>query len=240
MFTIIILEDDFRQKDILEEKVKKLNFNFQYNLVSFTKTNEMLEYCENKLDHFIFLLDIVLEKNNTGIDVAKYINLHYSKSYIIYITAYLEKACDVYDTDHCYFIFKPQMDKYLEKAINKAIQTYKKINQEISLKIKEGRINLYVDQIMYIERIKRYSLVRYNNQIIKTTLPLNEYQKILPSTFKYCHSCYLVNFNQVKIKSQNEFVMKDKSIIPIARGYRKTIDESFHQYLLNEMSGEVL
>lgn len=240
MFTIVLLEDDPKQKVLLEEKIKKLKLSFQYNLVSFSETKEMIEYCENRFDHFIFLLDVILQNDDTGIDAAKYINQHFSKSYIIYITAYLEKACEVYDTEHCYFIYKPQMDTYLEKAILKAIATYYHENQEISVKTKEGQMNLFVNQIMYIERIKRYSLIRYQNQIIKTSTPLDEFLKKLPNAFKYCHSCYLVNLNQVKIKSKNEFVMKDKSIIPIARGYRQRIDEDFHQYLIYEINGETL
>lgn len=237
MFTIVILEDDPNQKKRLEEKVKQLNLNFQYRLVSFTKADEMIRYCEKKKEHFIFLLDVVLGNNYTGIDVASYINKHFKQSYIIYITAYLEKACEVYDTEHCYFIYKPQVEHYLKKAILKAIDTYHQEHQEITVKTKEGLFNLNIHQIIYIERIKRYSLIKYHNQIIKTTMTLDEYMKLLPNYFQYCHSCYIVNFNQVKMKTKNEFMMKDESILPIARGYGKEVENAFHNYLIHEMNG---
>lgn len=232
MFQIIICDDDIKQVNFLEKYIKALTLSFEFEIHTFNQMKEMIQYCRKKEDNYIFLLDIMFREKAQGILGAKYINEHFKNAIIIYVSAYLEKACDVYDTKHCYFIYKPQFENRIKVALEKAVTTFNELHQMIYIPTTEGINQIYVDQILYIERIKRYSIVHCDNSEFKTHLTLNEIVLNIPNYFIQCHKCLIVNLKHVEVKQKYLFQLSNHTILPISRSFAKKVDSQFQQYLM--------
>lgn len=233
MFTIVVLEKCQNKKEILIHHLSKLKLDFKYNLLAFSNFKEMIDFCNDIKEHCIFIIDIEYEEAFSGIDAAKYINEHFFQNNIIFISEELERVCEIYELNHCYFIYLDNIQDYLEKAILKAFELYNLKHTLICIETGKKLINVDTETIIYIERIKRYSLIRFDNTIVKTKSTLDQILEQLPTYFYKCHNSYLVNFSQVKEKTKNEFVMNDGNVVPIARKYVKDMESLFSNFIVN-------
>ena len=231
MLNIIICEDDKNQRTALEKKVKQLPLPPLSAVYAFGEADAMLRFCLGQTGDFLFLMDIVLKNDANGIEIVKQINTFFQQAVIIYISAYLEKVTDIFDTQHCYFIYKPELDLRLEKAMRKAIAQLR--NKKRTLMVHSGSESLVlpVEDILWIERIKRYSLIHTKTETYRISEDFPALLKQLPGCFQQCHRCFIVNFDWVKKHTRTEFIMKNAQWIPISRGYSKVIQEAFQQYI---------
>ena len=121
MYNIILLEDNLRQNLALESRIKNLYPDSLIQLYSYIHAQDMMDQLSRFKGMNIYVLDIVLDKEASGIDIAKQIHQTDAGAVIIFISAYLEKVTDVYETEHCYFIFKPEVELRLKPALDKAM-----------------------------------------------------------------------------------------------------------------------
>ena len=231
MLNIIICEDEKKQRQLLEERIRQLNLLSTHTVYSFEDAEEMIHFCSRLKGDFIFLMDIVLKNSANGIDVVRRINTVFPQSIIIYISAYLDKVTDIFDTHHCYFIYKPELDQHLEKAMKKAVGQVIDKKQVLTVQSGGKHIVIPVEDILWIERIKRYSLIQTRTEIYRIPEDFSALLERLPGYFKQCHRCFVVNFGAVKKHTKTEFIMKNDQWIPISRGYSKQICEEFQQYI---------
>lgn len=231
MITIVVLEKESK-KEILINQIKNIKLNINFNLISFTNFEEMNVFCNDIKDQCIFFIDVDYDENKSGVDIAKIINKDYPQSNIIFVSEKLENVCEIYDAKHCYFIHFENIQNHVEKAIMKVIHLYNLKHTTIFINTGKSILKIETSSIIYIERIKRYSLIRFDETIVKTKSTLNQLLEQLPMHFYKCHNCYLVNFSQVKEKTKNEFVMNDENVVPIARKYIKEMDEAYQNYII--------
>ena len=232
MYKIIICDDDLNQLTYIKQYIQNLDLSFDYEISTFSNIKTMIESCENDNHNYIFLLDIVFHKKDQGIMGATYINKKFKNSIIIYISAYLEKVCDVYETEHCYFIYKPQMEDRIKNALEKAVRIYNNHLESIYIQVGKDVFDVKLKEIYYIERIKRYSVIHIYQKTIKTHMNLDELMQRLTKKFIQCHKSIVVNLDQIEQKNRKYFVMKNKEIIPISRSYEKKVHELFQKYLM--------
>lgn len=225
----IILEDNIHHQSYLEKKLLKINPNFsilKYNdYSSFQKDFESFE------DGSLFFMDIVLNNDN-GIEITKKINKKYQKSLIIYITGYIEFARDISDSEYCYFIYKPDLDVKLPKAINKAMKHIHSMQQQIIINHKGNTSIIDADNIYYFERNLRKTLIHLNDSTVVTYDNFDCLLKQIIYDFHQCHRSFIVNFRKVKEYHRQFFILKNDVRIPISRAYEKEIKQLFEEYLL--------
>ena len=81
--------------------------------------------------YHIILMDIELGSESvSGIKLAQRINLLNPNTQIIFISQYLQYASSVYETNHIYFVYKQQMEKYLPKALSAACRKLSDLQQK--------------------------------------------------------------------------------------------------------------
>lgn len=202
MFRVIICDDNQKYVNDLSVYIQQLSLSFPYVIHVFYNMDDSFDYCCQNKSCYIFLLDIVFDQQSKGISLAKEINHLFPSSIIIYISAYLEKACDVYETKHHYFIYKPQLKDHLYRALEKAVTEYNQSHCTKYLNTTDGIIRVLLKNVLYIERIKRYSIVHFETNELRTPLTLDELQVLLPSTFVKCHKSIIINFQQIKQKQK--------------------------------------
>ena len=108
MYNIIILEDDPQQSHFLKKQL--FSYNYDFVIQEYVNDEEFMSEVEKFHDYSIFLMDIVLPHHD-GIELARKINETIKGAVIIFITGYIQRAADIYDANHCYFIYKPDLEK---------------------------------------------------------------------------------------------------------------------------------
>ncbi|WP_276813415.1 LytR/AlgR family response regulator transcription factor [Faecalibaculum rodentium] len=184
--------------------------------------------------HRIYLMDIVLGNGENGIDLARFIHRIDPNAPIIFMSAYLEKSCEVYEVEHCYFIYKPQKEQRLKAALAKAMKQLEE--QPQPLVIHDGTAVYRIDPsaILCMERVRRCTYITCRNRILKAREDLEELLKHLPDTFVQCHRSYVVNFAMTSAFYGTEFEMANGLHIPVSRARQQEIRQAYSGFLLKE------
>jgi len=119
MNSILIVEDDPVISELLSWRLKKLGYEVSGTAQSAYEALRQIE--ANPPD--IILIDIMLQGEMDGIDLARQINIDYSIPFI-YVTAYSdnETISRVIDTEPRGFLLKPFKDEDLKVAIELALK----------------------------------------------------------------------------------------------------------------------
>lgn len=229
MRTIIIVDQMIEYIDEIKDMI--LTMKEKFNIVHYTHIPTFLQELNNYPEYSIFIINILLINAN-GIDLAQTIIQAIKGSQIIFVSDSLEKATEVYEVDHCYFIYKPQLAYRLPFAIHKALEIIHQAQKSISLILKDRILVVQCGDIVYVERSRRYTYIHCLHETIKTSLMIYEVYKKLPDEFVRCHHNYIVNMYYIKEYEKDKFYLMNDLIIPISRSYHLTVREQFHQYLI--------
>lgn len=156
MLNIVICDDN---KTYLQAAVSVIQNYFDQrkenvHIFKFANEHEMKTWFENFDEEIdILVLDICIDENTNGIDIAKKAHIQNSSTKIIYMTAFLEQAADICETDFTYFVYKrSDWIEKLEKALDKAIS---QIGNDTEKTIEIGAKTVYFDEIICLEAQKR-------------------------------------------------------------------------------------
>ncbi len=234
-YEINLCEDDPIQN---EKLVQWIGHRFpQANVHGFVDEKDLLAHMQIKKIPCIIIMDIMLKNDVNGIETAKAIKAIDPSSILIFLSSYLEKACDVYEVDHCYFVYKPQKESRLEIAIHKALSMLKNRPKEIVAHTGTTTVRIDPNTVLYLERIKRYTLIHCRTEIIKVKEDLDTLSSFLPDSFHRCHRSFFVNFRFIRSYMVHDLKMEDGALLSVSRRYFQSIKTSFHNYLIDPKEG---
>lgn len=170
------------------EKYKSSNLS-QYDIVSFSSGDELLKY-KQPID--ILFLDIQMKGLN-GLQTAEKIRLNDESMLIIFLTGYSGYMQAGYHVRAFRYILKPVNEKEFMQAIADAINDITK-NYKVIIDTEGESRFIRLKEIMYIEYINRYTVVRTQRGSFETTTPMSEWENILDTgDFFRVHKAYIVN-----------------------------------------------
>jgi Response regulator of the LytR/AlgR family len=166
LFSIIIVEDDFMQREFLKKMI--LSINEFIEIYEADSENTALDIIE-KYDINMFLIDISL-KESSGLDLAMKIRKidKYEFSQIIFLTTHREYITQAFMQTHCYdYIIKPYDQETVQAMLSRLIHyesgrlnnrndnfndCNKKNDRKVSITLKNGIYALIkIDDIVFIE-----------------------------------------------------------------------------------------
>ena len=221
MYSIILVEDDSMQRDILRKMVLST-----YEFVKIYEADSegtALEIIKNN-DINMFLIDINL-KESSGLDLAMKIrNIpKYEFRQIIFLTTHMEYITQAFKQTHCYdYIIKPYNKEEVQAMLNKLIlyensrlnnrnddfnENNKNNDRKVSITLKNGIYAVIkIDDIFFIEikgRIGEVNTINgvyeANNTSLKKIMKLIDCKYIIQS-----HRAFAINKNYIcKIEKTN-------------------------------------
>ncbi len=225
MYQFIICEDDATQRAHLQALIKARYADcpvFCY---------EDVEKLLRELPHIpaprIIFMDIVL-KDSSGIDAAS--KIASADTAIIFITAFLDKVRDIFETPHTYFIHKPDLELRLEPAVEKAMKQLNAHRSRIVLQMRDRRVIVATAAIVCIERTQRTSEIRCLRERYHVSDDLDHLLARLPDHFVRCHRSYVVNLDAIKVYRRNELILSDDTLVPIGRSYSEHVRKCFQAH----------
>ncbi|MDX1938976.1 MAG: LytTR family DNA-binding domain-containing protein [Saprospiraceae bacterium] len=233
MINVIIVDDEPLAQDVLEtyiEKVPELQLVKKCN--NAFEANEALK--NNQID--LMFLDIQMPQL-TGIDFLKTLS---KPPLVIFTTAYSNYAIEGFELNALDYLLKPiSVDRFM-KAVNKAVEQMELLRKEapigntapveeegpdyIFVKADKKLVKVNFDEVIYIEGLKDYVIIRMENQRVITLQTMKSLEDKLPtSQFKRIHRSYIVNIKHIEAVVGNMVEVMEKGQakhLPVGKNYR--------------------
>ena len=219
---ILIVEDEILIADMLERYLNARNYTTIGKAISYEEAIEMYDQTQPDL----VLLDIRLNSERSGIDVARYIQKHANPRPFIFLTSQLDShslnaAKETYPGG---YLPKPINKQTLFTTIEMALYRGQ-ANQEVkSISIFDGTNShsIGLDEVLFLQSDHVYTKIYVEN----TKRPLIQRASIkelieqLPShRFVQTHRSYVVNTSHIS-QWNTDHLFVGEHLIPISR-YRK-------------------
>jgi DNA-binding LytR/AlgR family response regulator len=231
MIKAIIVDDEPLALDVLETYIDKMpNVSLIAKCENAIEANEAL--INNEVD--LMFLDIQMPQI-TGVEFLKSLD---NPPAVIFTTAYPDYAVEGFELNAVDYLLKPiSLDRFM-KAVNKVSEKMgkksnaggKTVEMEgdfFFVKADKKLIKVDFDDIIYIEGLKDYVIIRQEAGRVITLQTMKSLEVKLPeSTFKRVHRSYIVNIHKINAVVGNMLEVTEKGQtkhIPIGKNYREEL-----------------
>jgi|APTNR8051073442_1049403.scaffolds.fasta_scaffold01476_5 DNA-binding LytR/AlgR family response regulator len=237
MINVIIVDDEPLAQDVLETYIEKIP---ELHLVQ--KCNNAFEANEALKNGSIDLMFLDIQMPQlTGIDFLKTLN---KPPLVIFTTAYSNYAIEGFELNALDYLLKPiSMERFL-KAVNKAMDQLDLQQRDkapaphseqedrpefIFVKADKKLVKVNFEEIIYIEGLKDYVIIRADKGRIITLQTMKSLEDKLPvSQFKRIHRSYIVNIGKINAIVGNMVEVMEKNVakhLPVGKNYRDELLE---------------
>ncbi len=231
MINVIIVDDEPLALDVLETYIDKLpKLNLVQRCSNAIEANEALE--NHDID--LMFLDIQMPQL-TGTDFLKTLS---KPPLVIFTTAYANYALEGFELNAVDYLLKPISLERFMKAVNKAVEQIelqtnhsvvehedkKDQNDFIFVKADKKLIKIKYGEILYIEGLKDYVIIRMEVGRVITLQTMKSLEEKLPThLFQRIHRSYIVAIDKIKAVVGNmvEVIEKGQAKhLPVGKNYR--------------------
>ena len=232
--TCIVIDDEPLARQGMEMHIA--NVSFLQLLGSFSNALAASDFLRKEKVDLLFL-DINMPEMS-GLDFLKSLR---DAPLVIFTTAYPQYALESYELDAIDYLVKPiRIERFL-KAVNKAENHLKLLQQEsgnnhvekieddfVFIKADRKYFKIYFKEILYIEGLKDYVIIFTDDNKIITSMNIKTIAGQLPaSIFARVSKSYIVN--TLRISSfDNELIYIGNNEIPLGQSFK---DEFIKQYI---------
>lgn len=228
-FKIALLDDNELVVITLKKMLKKLGYNTVYSAYHFDEAIELI----NKVQPHLFLLDINLQTEKTGIDFANLLKTKFNTPFI-FITSDTESETisKAVNTSPIGYLTKPVRMSELESIVKlatiqiKTQNNYKSDGKHIIIKPKNIPLKLYLDEILYIKSEHVYSKIILKNDtqhLVRNSL--KKFEEVFGQSFIRIHKSYIINQQYIE-KFDSKYVYINTVKIPIGKKYYQFFKDS--------------
>jgi len=226
---ILIVEDEPLIADDLSFILQDEGYEVIGSAIDFDEAKALL-----KQQPDLVLLDISLDGDEDGIDVAQYINAHHQIP-IIFVTSHSDRLTinRVKKTNPCAFIVKPFKAGEIASAISialykskqKALVKPKQENDHFFIKIGYDLVKIKYDDINYIKAEDNYTTIYLKDDDLLASMSLKLLSEKLPSEqFVRIHRSYLINIKRIE-RISHRFVYIDGQEVPIGKNHYQKLQD---------------
>lgn len=232
MVNILLLEDEHYTRRFLKKLVSENPFvDKVIDTASGKKAISLAR--EHKPD--IVLLDIELapDEGLNGIQIAMKIYDFSPETYFVFITGYSQYAVESFVVHPYDYILKPVKKDKVKEVVNSIAAKIKKRNkarsgtEKIMIKANNEILMIVPDDILFIEKQDKFSLINTGSSVYKTYQSLGELENKLGGNFLRVHKSYLANIDKmIKIS-----VVSNRSYAISFDGYDKVALMSRYKFI---------
>lgn len=223
---ILIVEDNSFISEDIADQLKAMQYEVTGQAFSYDDALEQLKSNQPQ----VVLLDINLNENKSGIDLAHYINKHYQIPFI-FITSHSDTKTlqDVNATQPYGYLLKPFDENALQANIELALFKFQqnnfsalkeKLADSLFVKVKQALVKIVIRDILYAEAYDNYCYIKTPEQkyLVSQTLKSVE-EKLNGHGFVRVHRGYLINVSKIEsVTDGNVYVGAEP--IPVGRSFK--------------------
>lgn len=237
LMKLVICDDEIKDAKRTDEIIRKLDITRDFEIVIRTPQDVKLAVEEDLFRCDILVMDIQYQgEQYDGIELTQLINEKLPACQTIFLTNILDFAPYVYETKHCYFVMKENIEIMLPRAVEKAIDSYKDTENDIIEFVSNGHtVFLSQEEIVYIERNNRVLIINTAKKDYHCYTSLRKLDGKLGNTFGRCHAGFIVNLAYVSGIEGNEVLLKDGRRIPVGMRFFDSFKIKYLKYFSNRM-----
>lgn len=242
MLYFIICEDDthmrLRVNLVIKELLEKNPIAYS-KILEFDNFNDVVKFRKDTLkkdDHCIYLLDIEINGQKNGLDLAKKIRENDYQSEIIFLTSHVELSFSVFKYKLKVLEFIPKdydVDERLFETFKVAIRLIEEKNQSDFITIKtRGKLHkIPFSQIQYIDAKNSNKKICLHTEDYDLDFydTLKNISKTLDSRFIQCHRSYIVNTDKIEVINPDYkelyVILKNGIKVSVSRTHLKELRE---------------
>lgn len=225
---IAICDDNKFECETLYNNLLKINALQTSNIDVFTDSNEFInKFKEYKYD--IVFMDVELENDKSGLQVALEAKLFNPSCLLIYISSHDKYYTQMVKADPFYFLHKPITEQQLFHAVNLALKRIYLTKNFFTYVYKFNGVDykLNLHDVLYFESIHRVIRAHLkNNTYVEFYEKLDVLEKNIDIIYPYflrASKSYLVNFHFCN--RQKDVVLINDISIKITVKYKKEFEE---------------
>ena len=227
---ILICDDEIKYVDDLKIHIHEYMCNrfINHEIITATSAHQII----NKNTHFdLAFLDIQMGGPN-GIELAKELRRRNNKIAIFFVTNFDEYQDDAMDVRAFRFFSKPFDVARLYSGLDKAMEYIDGAYVDIFLYGENAQQRVLIDDLLYITRENRKTVVKTTNQIFTIGQNFDELCGKMPPLFFYLvHKSFFVNLHYVKQYGYSELYLTDGTRIPVAPRKQSQFHKYWFEYL---------
>ena len=235
MVNFVLCDDNIQLLSKLKDMLESIFIKYDLNAcIKFTtnKIDDLISFVNTNNVEVLFL-DIDLDSDCNGIELAKEIRKNNKFIYIIFVTGHFEYIISAYECKTFDFIQKPFTQSKLESTI---LRLFDDINANTTKFIKLNNKHKLVNQnlVNYIQKDGMKAIYSMNSGSIESYGSFKEISNSLPNNFVRCHKSFIVNIDNISnidLKS-NTIFFKDStsSTCFIGPKYKNNFMEVLNNY----------
>ncbi|MGM9936914.1 MAG: LytR/AlgR family response regulator transcription factor [Candidatus Ornithomonoglobus sp.] len=211
-----------------DEYIKSRGLDIE--LLSFTDARSLLEYDNAHGGSSIYLLDVIMPDMN-GIELGHEIHKRNKKSVIIYLTTSREFSISAFRVRAFSYLLKPVNKTELFSELDECFESMEKPVSRLIIKTAGGSVCLSLNDIMSIEYSDHRLIYHFHGgrsaEGLYQKLPFEKQaaEFVKSGLFVKVSASHLVNMQNVKLITADEFIMTNGTRYKITRRYsdaRKT------------------
>lgn len=232
MINVIIVDDEPLALDVLETYIEQTP---ELNLVQ--RCNNALEANEALKNHNIDLMFLDIQMPQlTGTEFLKTLA---NPPLVVFTTAYDNYAVEGFELNAIDYLLKPISLERFIKAVNKVTEQLDLQKNPVGtgsgeddpdfifVKADKKLIKIKYSDIIYIEGLKDYVIIRQENNRVITLQTMKSLESKLPAgIFKRIHRSYIVNLDRITAVMGNMVEVIEKGQgkhLPVGKNYREEL-----------------
>jgi DNA-binding LytR/AlgR family response regulator len=228
---IAICEDKQKERDALRDMLEAEidRHRISATVVLFGSGEAMLKAM--RVETFsVNFLDIYMDKV-TGVEVAREIRSRDKDAAIVFTTSSRDHMAEGFDLGAVHYLLKPYTREAVKAALDRCLRAARAVERFVEVTTNRENRRVFLSKIEWIESQDKSCILRLPSESLRVYTRLDELLSLISdSRFLRCHRSFAVNLDFAAHVKDNDFVMKDGSLVPIRREERAQIKELFENY----------
>ncbi len=182
----------------------------------------------------VVFLDIYMEGMN-GLKTAERLRALDPGFSLVFITSSTDHALDCFSLGTDGYVVKPIRREDIDRAFSKCRDVFLKNGRYIEVPSDRTKRKIPLHKILFMEVYGKEVLVHTRKETIKTSMPLDELEKMVNGPFLRCHRSYSVNLNYVEALQPDDFKMQDGSLVPLRQRGRAELRDAYADFLSDRL-----
>lgn len=180
----------------------------------------------------ICFLDILLDGQVNGIEIAQKIRNQNYKNEIVFVTGYKEYALDGYEVNALDYLLKPVNPQKLHSCLKRVLE--KNRNSFFQIHCKKGIYHYCSADILYIESSEHSVIIHKTQLLDRIPISFHQISETIPDMFIQIHRTILVNLDHVRKVYGHELILDNEESLPIGRKYGSAFKKVMLDYYVRE------
>ncbi len=239
-YLIAIVDDEKEEGELIKGLVQNYFAEYPdkpYEVSIYQEGGQLMEELAGQRYFDLYFLDVEMERQENGIELAHRIRSLYQEPVIVYVTNHLECAPEAFEVNAYRFIPKRMLTEKLSDVLDHALAVIDQIDQRAYVvDTPDCAERILYKNIVRIEKDGKYINLYHRNGTCRERKTLTEVMSALASAeFIYVDKSYIVNLRQIESIQKDKLVLKDGSMLRISRPRYRKVREQLIAYWRREI-----